>query len=128
MLLHAQQLAECLRQLALRILIGLDLFGRGLGGIECNLRGTGTSRDHIFERCAFVLGISLDRAHQVGDQVGAALVLALDIGHFLLNVLAEHNHAALLRNAVEEKGNKSQNEEPKYSDYAEKSFRHIHRE
>ena len=128
MLLHAQQLAECLRQLSLRILISLDLFGRGIGGIERNLRGTGTSRDHIFERCAFVLSISLDRAHQVGDQVGAALVLALDIGHFLLNILAEHNHAALLRNAVEEKGNKSQNEEPKYSDYAEKSFRHFHRE
>ena len=75
-----------------------------------------------------MLSISLDRAHQVGDQVGAALVLALDIGIFCSTSFAEHNHAALLRNAVEEKGNKSQNEEPKYSDYAEKSFRHFHRE
>ena len=125
---HSEQTSEGLREFTLRLLESRHLFGCGLAGIDGYLRGLGAGSDHAFEGFAFVLSISPDRAHQVGDQVGAALVLALDIGHFLLNVLAEHNHAALLRNAVEEKGNKSQNEEPKYSDYAEKSFRHFHRE
>ena len=72
---HGEEATEGLREFTLR----RHLFGCGLAGIDGYLRGLGAGSDHAFEGFAFVLGIALDGGDEVWDEVGAALIGALQI-------------------------------------------------
>ena len=72
-----QQSTQRLRQLALRRLVGGKR--RGIAGIHVDLADLRAGFGHRGQHLLLMRGIALDRADQVGDQVGATLVL---VEHF----------------------------------------------
>jgi len=82
---HGEESTEGLREFTLRLLESRHLFGCGLAGIDGYLRGLGAGSDHAFEGFAFVLGIALDDGDEVGDEVSAALIGALQVAPRLRN-------------------------------------------
>ncbi|MNE12492.1 hypothetical protein D3C80_1052920 [compost metagenome] len=77
---HHHQAAERPGQLRLRVLELLHfLWIIQRAGIHLDRRRLGPRFDDCGQGFLFLLGITFDRFHQVGDQVGAALVLVLDL-------------------------------------------------
>ena len=76
-----QQPRQGAGKLALSLLILLE--GGGVievGGVDVDAGGLGAGLDHLGQGGAFLNGCALNGGDQVRHQVGAALILALDIG------------------------------------------------
>jgi hypothetical protein len=58
-------------------------------GIDLDLRGAGAGIHHRFQHLLFLRRIALHRLHEVGNEVGAALVLILHIRPFRLGLFVE---------------------------------------
>ncbi len=77
---HHHQTAEGAAQAILGLLELLEFLGIVEGaGIHLDRRGLGPRFDHGSEGVLFMGSVALDHFHQVGDQVGAALVLVLHL-------------------------------------------------
>jgi hypothetical protein len=77
-----------LGQPVLRIVEGADLFGIvEVGGAQGYAAGVGAGLCHLDQHLAFLLGIALHGRDEVGNEVGAALIFALNIGPFGVDVL-----------------------------------------
>ena len=82
-------------QLVLRLLIAGEVFlgevlgGEGDGGRFC--AGLG----HLRERSLLMVGITLDGVHEVGNEVGATLILALNLAPLLAYCLIGVDHAVV---------------------------------
>ena len=75
-----QQFAQRGGQLALGGLVFGQLFRCEVGGVHLDLRGFAACLDDALQGLLLVGGIAFDGVHQVGDEVGAALVLRLHVG------------------------------------------------
>src|SRR6185312_3832781 len=75
---HRQKFRQRAGEAGLALLELLESFGvlQGLGRHR-DLRRLGARLDHGLQRVLFVAGIAFDRLDQIGDEVGAALVLVL---------------------------------------------------
>src|SRR6185437_7241656 len=83
-----QQPPQNAGKLILRRLVFLERFRIGDGGgIHFHLRGARARLHHVGQNGAFLLRVTLHGRHEVGDQVGAALILILHVTPRRLHLL-----------------------------------------
>ncbi|KAK0366482.1 hypothetical protein LTR94_003054 [Friedmanniomyces endolithicus] len=84
---RGEQAAKALAQLCLGGLILRDLGGIGqVGGVDLDRGRLGAGFGHGGQRRLFLLAGGLDRGDEVAGQVGAALILRLDVSPFGLGI------------------------------------------
>ena len=76
---HGNQAPQRRAHLRLRLLELGEFPGREVVGRKVDRGGFSTGLGHGLESLRLVCGIALDRVHQVGNQVGTALVLRFDV-------------------------------------------------
>ena len=83
-----EQPAERAGKLVLRVLELLQLVGIGeLRGVDLHLRRLGARLDHRGQDAFLLLGIALHGGDQIGDEIGAALIVVLHVRPFRLGLL-----------------------------------------
>ena len=121
---HGEESTESLREFTLRLLESRHLFGCGLAGIDGYLRGLGAGSDHTFEGFAFVLGIALDGGDEVWDEVGAALIGALQVAPRAGDGFVLLHKAVVLRHRAAAQGEEEEDD----SDETDLCTRKVHRD
>src|SRR5262249_60874846 len=94
----------------------LELVGiRELGGVDLRLRGFGARLDHGSEDVLLLLGIALHGRDQVGNEVGAALILVLHVAPARLGLLLESRDdvVAATRNREAEAEDRNKGAQPR---------------
>ena len=85
-----QEAPQRAAKLRLRILELLHLVGIGDGGgVDLDLRRLGARLGDLREDILFLLGVTLHRGDQIGNKIGAALILSLYLRPFGLGVFLE---------------------------------------
>jgi len=110
-----QQLAERTGELVLGRQEGFELLGADIVHVDVGLSDRRTRGGDFGEDLLFVAGVALDRGDQVGNQVGSALVLGVDVAQFLVHVLVEVDEGVVgagHRDDGQEKGGQQAADDP----------------
>ena len=108
-LAHGDELAQRGTQRALGLLVLLQLLLGEVGGVDFHLSHAGAGCGHGLVGLFLMLGIALHGVHQVGDKVGTALVVALDLAPGLFHILLLGHEAVVLAYAPAHDAHKHHN-------------------
>ena len=118
--------AECALELVLCLVEGVEALGVGgrsgvleVAGLVVGVAEAGAGAGHVLVGAAFVFGVAFDGLDKVGDEVHTALVLHLDLGPGLVDVLFEGDHVVVGRFAVDKQADGQDDE---YDDYDYRFF------
>ena len=87
---------------ALRFLVGLQLFGREVVHGDGHLRGFASGFRHGLEGFLLVRSVALHGVHQVGDEVGASLVLVFHVAPCVFHAFFLAHEAVVGRHACDD--------------------------
>ena len=102
---HRQKISDARAQLILRVLEFLKFLRvLQIACVDINVLRFRAHFDNFDKSLAFVRGVAFDRAHQIGNQIRAALILSLDLRPFRIDIFVQLDHRIVVANEKSVRG------------------------